>query len=251
VEFFVGAHRTQFTIPAKFILPRSYFYDDRNFSGQNYVRERAPDDYVFERPCLREITPKDFELAKQYLETGRFGQQSLDNDEAKGDCLVECAAAWEVADTLGMTDFKGHIVRKLQQAMPWPPSQKITILSITTVAFRDPDSCPAHRILKNLLSGYIADNLWSFWRDYASTMIEKLEESPDLEADINDMRNMKLKPEEYADDNSVVEEEASALGRDNHVHETIPVVEASADIIDLGEEPEQADVEAQKNQQID
>ena len=158
--------------------------------------------FEFKQPCLKQMDPEDFILIIEYLESGQFGQQVVENDDDRQRMLAQCGAAWGVAERLGMVDLLEHIVNKLNHAIPWEPEEVLILAElvyITPAAL----SLQAHEDMKDMLSNFVARNFDDYIinhrRAFLATTAARLEFKADVHEKVAVLARMELEDEENQD----------------------------------------------------
>lgn len=201
VEFLVGPERQSFIIRKDVVFEKHYFANRH----LGYLRIKGDinggQGWAIDIPSLTRIDPESFKCKSllrnlhsyqsyplnenlsvpdvaNYLESKVFGTTCI-TDENRSTVFAECAETWVVADLLGMHDLQEHIVEKLCNTRPWDALQ---VLSLASVVFTDnePIQLEERKMLKDMLSDYIAFQYCDIEKVHGAELITKLRERPKL-----------------------------------------------------------------------
>lgn len=172
------------------VWDRPYFRDP--LSGTDRFRFNEEDDvYDLAYPELTKLDPADFQFLAEFWTDGDFGLRNPEGPEQTKEAIAQCVSAWEVADKLGFFDLLEHIVEKVQ-FYEW---DNVDVLILAVIIYRSPhEPTEAHLTMRNWISGYLAQQFWSYVRDETLGHLfrRKLKAIPALEREVFEKRAVML-----------------------------------------------------------
>ncbi|KAF2872063.1 hypothetical protein BDV95DRAFT_606624 [Massariosphaeria phaeospora] len=187
VEFVIGPNKQSYFLPRQSITNRMYFADPK----YKFIVPKGDKGWIFQRPSLRDIDPEDFDLAAEYLESEDFGHRQIADEDQRAESFAQCSAAWAVAEELGMEDLLQHIAVKIQKTKPWGLEE---VWSLAGLVYKmDGTPLPAHEMMKDRLSEYIAENYYQYVAEHTSAFVDRMQRFPELEEDVIEKRTKTLR----------------------------------------------------------
>jgi hypothetical protein len=136
------------------------------------------------KPSFENIDPVNFGPVAQFLSDGDF-KVSKNDEDWKSKAMEIYAGAWEVAEDLVLDDMMQLMVEKMKAMQPWPLLETLIFAStVYSELYLTAYAVPAAKDMKDLLSGYIADNFWIYLSDYSVIFRERLGKYPELRRDV-------------------------------------------------------------------
>lgn len=141
------------------------------------------------KPSSPRINPVNFRPAAEFLSSGNFRDpvhdeegNELDGDEAKTEMIAVCAGAWDVANLLRLDDLMAKVIEKMVELQPWPLQEALLFATRIYDASGPPEEFEdvPDQLMRKMVSGFLANNFWTYLRYHESTFREKLQQFPEL-----------------------------------------------------------------------
>jgi len=177
----------------KFYIPYAAITEREHLKKMGILEPHGEHGWRVTKPSFADIDPESFRPVAEFLCTGEFKARStgptgepLEEEDLKSEAIELYAGAWEVANDLSLDDMMEAIIEKMRATQPWPLVELLIfasrVYSIPSVlAF----PVEANIEMRSLTSSFISANYNQYLNEHQETLMEKLQQFPELRRDVH------------------------------------------------------------------